>query len=207
VVQQLVDRRRAPVETPEPEPRERTGWRVGATATVGASVAAAALVLGLFALTVPSSTRVPLRSDLARRTPTSKAYPATFSWLAAHTTGNQVVAADRNVDLMTWLYADYDVKPLFGIPPLTVSSRKAYNERWAAFEWLTNTPHAKPAGCFVRKYQVAYLVTGPQRVPGWGRAYTQHALAASPQVTLVHNDKGVKVWSVTPAGRACGALG
>jgi hypothetical protein len=210
-VQQLVDRRTAPaerpaetpVETTEPGRGHRTRGRAGVTATAGASVAAAALVLALLALTVPSSTRVPLRKDLARRTPTSNAYPATFAWLAAHTNDNQVVAADRNVDLMTWLYADYDVKPLFGIPPLTASSRAAYNQRWAAFEWLTNKPNVKPAGCFVRKYQVAYLVTGPERVPGWTRDYTQHALAASPNVTLVHNDKGVKVWSVTPAGRAC----
>jgi hypothetical protein len=114
-----------------------------------------------------------------------------------------VVAADRNVDLMTWLYADYDVKPLFGIPPLTAKSRAAYFERWAAFDWLTNKPNAAAAGCFVRKYQVAYLLTGRQHVPGWARHYTPHALAASPNVTLVHNDNGVKVWSVTPAGRAC----
>ncbi len=206
VVQELVDRGRR-AAGPAADDEGRTGRRIGVATPVGASVAAAALALGLFALTVPSSTRVPLRSDLARRTPTSKAYPATFSWLAAHTSGNQVVAADRNVDLMTWLYADYDVKPLFGIPPLTASSRKAYNERWLAFEWLTNKAAAKPSGCLVRKYQITYLVTGPQRVPGWGRAYTQHALAASPNVQLVRDDKGVKVWSVTPAGRACPATG
>ena len=206
VVQELVDRRRGAAMT-TPDGEGRTGSRIGLATPVGASVAAAALVLGLFALTVPSSTRVPLRQDLARRTPTSKAYPATFSWLAAHTARNQVVAADRNVDLMTWLYADYDVKPLFGIPPLTPASKAVYDERWVVFEWLTNRSGARPAGCLVRKYQVAYLVTGPQRVPGWPRNYTKTALAASPNVSLVRDDKGVKVWSVTPAGRACPSAG
>ncbi len=172
-------------------------------APAGAGLGAVVLVVALLALTVPSSTRVPLRQDLARRTPTSKAYPATFAWLAAHTSGNQVVAADRNVDLMTWLYADYDVPPLFGIPPLTAASKKAYDERWDAFVWLTGHPDEADAGCLVRKYHVAYVVTGPQKVPGWARSYTKSALAASPNVTLVHSDHGVKVWQVTPAGRAC----
>jgi hypothetical protein len=105
--------------------------------------------------------------------------------------------------MMTWLYADYDVKPLFGIPPLTKASRPNYVDRWRAFEWLTNRPGVPAAGCLVRKYHIAYLVTGRAKVPGWPRDYKASDLAASPNLRLVHQDGGLKVWQVTPAGKAC----
>jgi hypothetical protein len=160
-------------------------------------------VAALVGLAIPRDARVPLHRDLARRSPPTRAYPETFAWLAAHTPKDGLVAADRNVDMMTWLYADYGVKPLFGIPPLTHASLPNYRARWTAWRWLVGKAHPAEGGCLVARLGIDYVVVGPARVPGWARDWTAAGLQASPNLSLVRDQSGVKVFQVTPAGRAC----
>jgi hypothetical protein len=170
---------------------------------LAAGVGAAVLVAALVALAIPRDARVPLHLDLARRSPPTRAYPDTFAWLAAHTPKDALVAADRNVDMMTWLYPDYGVKPLFGIPPLTPASLPNYNARWTAWRWLIGKQRTAGAGCLVAQLRIDYLVVGPARVPGWARDWTAAELRASRNLRLVRAQGGVKVYQVTPTGRAC----
>jgi hypothetical protein len=203
-VRRLVERRAdgrpaAEPTQPEPGPQSRRPARPLTAAGIGAVV----LVTVLVGLAIPRDARVPLHRDLARRSPPTRAYPETFAWLAAHTPKDGIVAADRNVDMMTWLYADYGVKPLFGIPPLTHASLPNYRARWTAWRWLVGKAHPAEGGCLVARLGIDYVVVGPARVPGWARDWTAAGLQASPNLSLVRDQSGVKVFQVTPAGRAC----
>jgi hypothetical protein len=170
---------------------------------LAAGIGAAVLVATLVVLAIPRDARLPLHLDLARRSPPTRAYPDTFAWLAAHTPKGAIVAADRNVDMMTWLYADYGVKPLFGIPPLTHASLPNYDARWTAWRWLVGRPRSAGGGCLVAQLGIDYLVVGPARVPGWARDWTAAQLRVSRNLSLVRDQGGVKVYQVTPTGRAC----
>ena len=180
----------------EPAP----GW----TRAFGSAVAAL-VVLGLVAigLQVHGDPALPLRQDLAERTATTSAYPRVFRWLAAHTTSGQVVAADRNVELMVWSYGDYGTGLLFGLAPLIRTSKPNAAARDAVWDWLVENPDATPSGCNVRRFDVAYLVVGSKRIPGVGSQYDPALLAASPNLTVVRRDGGITVYTVTKAGRAC----
>jgi len=153
------------------------------------------------------STWGPLRTDLLTRSPSNPDYAKTYAWLDRHTGHDAVVAYDRHLEFMTWSYADYDTGLLFGIPPLIKSSLSDYDQRWAVFDWLVNNKGAKPAGCLVRKFNVEYLAVGQRRMPGWSANYSRARLARSDRVRLVHQDGGLRVFQVTPAGMACNSAG
>jgi hypothetical protein len=170
-----------------------------------ATVTAAVVVLGLVAtgLYKHRDPALPLRQDLSERTATTSAYPRVFRWLAAHTTSRQVVAADRNVELMVWAYGDYDTGLLFGLAPLIAASKPNAAARDAVWDWLVDNPNATPSGCDVRKFDVAYVVVGAKRIPGVGSKYDLARIAASPNLTVVRRDGGITVYAVTAAARAC----
>jgi hypothetical protein len=169
-----------------------------------ASVSAVALLMTLTGLAVPRASWDPLRADLLRRSPVGANFTGTYLWLKEHTRPDAVVAYDRHVEFMTWSYADYGTGLLFGIPPLDRDSKANWAERWRVFYWLVNEPHAEPAGCLVRKYDIEYLAVGMRRVPGWTSHYRQTRLAKSDRVRLVHSDGALRIFEVTDAGRACG---
>ena len=181
--------------------RPALGWtRAIAPAT------AAVVVVGLVAigLHVHGDPVLPLRQDLAERTATASSYPRVFRWLAAHTTSGQVVAADRNVEFMVWSYADHGTGLLFGIPPLIAASKPNAAARDRVWDWLVDNPNATPSGCNVRKFDVAYLVVGSKRMPGYASKYDPARIAASPNLAPALRDGPVTVYSVTTAARACG---
>lgn len=173
----------------------------------------AGAVSGLVAVSLIGLAGVPdthktLVEQYRMRSPVGDAYTRVFEWLADHTPPGKVVAYNRNVDFLTWSYADYGVAPLFGIPPLVKTSQPDYFNRWQAWGWLVGNRNIPPAGCLVRKYGIEYVVTGDQHlpVPKYFPRDLNHKprrLAASPNVTLVHSDQGVVVYQVTKAGMAC----
>ncbi|WP_270886435.1 DUF6541 family protein [Pedococcus sp. 5OH_020] len=180
----------------------------GARTARWACAASAVLMLAsLTAMAVQSPSRAPLRHDLLSRAPVGQSYARTYQWLAQHTARDRVVAYDRHLEFMTWSYADYDAPLLFGIPPLTASSLRNYDERYAAFEWLANSADVEPSGCLVRKYDIEYLAVGQRRMPGWSPHYSRARLAKSRNVELVHQDGRLRVFKVTDAGRACPSAG
>jgi hypothetical protein len=180
--------------------RPAPGWtRTVATATV-AVVVAGLVGVGLHAHRDPA---LPLRQDLSERTPTTSSYPRVFRWLAAHTTAGQVVAADRNVEFMVWSYADHGTGLLFGIPPLIAASKPNAAARDAVWDWLVDNPNATPSGCDVRRFDVAYLVVGTKRMPGYASKYDPARIAASPNLSLALRDGEVTVYAITNAARAC----
>ncbi len=165
---------------------------------------ATTVVVALVGLAAAPSTRLPLRTDMARRAPAGTAYPTMFNWLARHTPPGDVVAYDRHLEFMTWSYADYGVPLLFGIPPLLPQNANDYfRGRYRAWYWLVNRPGAEPGGCFVQKYRIAYVVTGKARMPGWPAHYSRKRLAASPRVRLVYRTGDLNAYAVLPSGRAC----
>jgi hypothetical protein len=176
------------------------GW----TRTV-APAAAAVVVLGLVGVGVHAhrDPALPLRQDLSERTPITSSYPRVFRWLAAHTTAGQVVAADRNVEFMVWSYADHGTGLLFGIPPLIAASKPNAAARDAVWDWLVANPNATPSGCDVTRFNVAYLVVGTKRMPGYASKYDPARIAASPNLALTLRDGDVTVYAVTDAARAC----
>ncbi len=167
---------------------------------------ASAAVLFLSALTASAASadaRIPLRDDLLSRSAVDAPYAKTWSWLRDHTDPGAVVAYDRHLEFMTWSYADYGTGLLFGIPPLTESSKRDYEQRRAAFEWLAHTVGSRQSGCLVRKYDIEYLAVGKRRMPAWHATYSRARLSTSPNVRLVHRDGDLQVYQVTPEGRAC----
>jgi hypothetical protein len=168
-----------------------------------AAAAAGVLAISLTGLAAAPGARKALAENLKRREPVGAAYPRVFEWLAQHTSVGKVVAYNRHVDFMTWSYADYGVAELFGIPPRVKASERDYHDRVLALFWLVGNPTAEPSGCLVRKYRIEYVVVGHQHFPGETRSYSPARLAASPNVTLVHSDGGLKVYQVTKAGMAC----
>jgi hypothetical protein len=176
------------------------GWTRAAVPT-----AATVVVLGLVAvgLHVRRDPALPLRQDLTQRTATTSSYPRVFRWLAAHTTSGQVVAADRNVEFMVWSYADHGTGLLFGIPPLITASKPNAAARDAVWDWLVDNPGATPSGCDVRKFDVAYLVVGTKRMPGYASQYDPARIAASPNLVVALRDGAVTVYAVTVPGRVC----
>lgn len=172
-----------------------------------AGAAAAVLVVSLIGLAaVPRAHRI-LEKQYRQREPVGASYTRVFQWLARHTLPGKVIAYKRNVDFMIWSYADYGVPGLFGIAPRVTASKPDNNARSLAWSWLIGNP-GPPAGCLVRKYRVEYVVIGSQHLPeprAFPRAldYTGAGLAATPNVTLVHRDHGIKVYQVTKAGMAC----
>ena len=125
-----------------------------------------------------------------------------FRWLAAHTASGPGVAADRNVEFMVWAYADHDIGLLFGIPPLIAASKPNAAARDAVWDWLVDNPQAMPSGCDVRKFDVAYVVVGTKRMPGYASKYDPARIAASPNLSLVLRDGGHR-YTVTDAARVC----
>lgn len=183
----------------------RRTWRVRPLAIAGSAAAllVAASVVGVAA--VPAS-RATLQRALVLDAPRGNAYPATFKWLAEHTPKGDVVAYDRHRDFITWSFVNEGVPLLFGMAAVKSTGLDNTNQRTAAWDWLVDNPDATPAdGCLVRKFRVAYLVTGKQHVPfGGPAAYRPSRVRTSPKLQLVHVDGGLKVYAVTPAGRACG---
>lgn len=161
------------------------------------------LVAALVVLALPPSSRAPLHRDLAVRTPVGPSYPRVFAWLSRHTASADVIAYDQNLEFITWAYADYGIDTLLGIGALAPRARPDYAQRWRAWSWLVDNPGAAPAGCAVRTYRVAYVVVGQARIPVLKADYSRALLAASPNVRLVHEDGGLQVYQVTPAGAAC----
>jgi hypothetical protein len=196
LVERRSDRRSA---TAPVQPRRRP--RIGPPLAAG--IGAGVLVATLVALAVTSDARVQLHKDLARRTPIGTAYPQAFSWLAQHTPKADIVASNRNADMMAWLYVDYGVRPLFGIPPLVKASLPNYNQRWDAWLWLVNRPRRPDAGCIVKRLRIDYLVVGQAHVPGWPPNWKAAEIKASPYLRLVHRVGPVKIYQVTPAGQTC----
>lgn len=191
--------------------QRKSGWLPSRLRSLRSSprsvpIAAVALVSALAILALVPSTWRPLRHDLARRTPIGSSYPHVFQWLAAHTPKGAVVAYDRHLEMMTWSYADYGVPLLFGIPPLVQANKHDYAQRFEAWGWLVNNPHAAPAGCLVRKYGVVYVVVGQQRMPGIIADYVPARLADSPRLTVAHRDGALTVYAVNAAGSACPTL-
>ena len=166
-------------------------------------VAAVVAALYVIAIAVHAEPELPLRRDLADRTAVGPSYPRVFRWLHDHTLPGQVVAADRNVESMVWVYADYGTGLLFGIPPLIAASKRNAHARDVAWDWLVGNPGAVPAGCEVREFGVAFVVVGDQRVTGYPTKYDRTRLSATPNLKLVHQDGGIKVFAITSAGRAC----
>jgi hypothetical protein len=180
---------------------EAHGSPLRSVSFVGA--AASVLVILLLVLAVKPGTTQKLRADLATRSPKGAAYTRVYQWLAAHTTTNDATGYNRNLEFMTWAYADDDVRPLIGIPPLVRKDAPHYRDMYLAWHWLVGDK-VPPEGCLVRKYHLKYVVTGAQRIPGvWPIVYNRRRLAASPNVDLVHQDGGIKVYQVNTKGEAC----
>lgn len=175
---------------------------------VTAGAVSGLLAVSLVGLAGVPGTQETLVEQYRMRSPAGDAYTRVFEWLAHHTPPGKVVAYNRNVDFLTWSYADYGVAPLFGIPPLVKTSQPDYDNRWQAWGWLIGSRNIRPAGCLVRKYGIEYVVTGDQHLPvpkyfPRDLNYRPRRLAASPNVTLVHSDNGLLVYQVTKAGMAC----
>lgn len=175
-------------------------WTPAVVPAVAALTVAGLVAIGLYVHRDPA---VPLRQDLAERTAITPSYPRVFRWLAAHTGAGQVVAADRNVEFMVWSYADRGTGLLFGIPPLIAASKPNAAARDAVWDWLVGNPGARPSGCDVRRFDVAYLVVGPKQMPGYVRDYDPARIASGPNLTLVHRDGAVTVYRVTAAAASC----
>jgi hypothetical protein len=176
----------------------------GLAAGAAAAVFAASLI-GLAA--VPAVHRT-LEKQYRQREPVGAEYSRVFTWLARYTPPGKVVAYKRNVDYMIWSYADYGVPGLFGISPRVTASKPDNVARQRAWRWLIGNPGVLHAGCLVRRYRVEYVVTGSQHLPepkAFPRTmdYTRARLAATPNLTLVHADGGIRVYRVTKAGMAC----
>lgn len=180
-----------------------SSWQRPATGGVSAAAAAGILAVCLIGLAATPSAHATLVKNLAERTPVGSAYPEVFEWLAEHTPAGKVVAYDRHKEFMTWSYANYGVAELFGIPPLAKENLPNYSDRWQAWLWLVIGRRAKPAGCLVRKYRIEFVVVGGQRFPGFKPDYSRARIAASPNVTLVHSDGGLKIYQVNKAGMVC----
>ena len=170
------------------------------------AVGAVAPLLVLLLLTAVPATSRQLRQDLSVQAPKGDAYARAFTWLAAHTTKNDDIGYNRNLEFITWAYADYGVHPLIGLPPLVPQDAPHYYDRYLAWHWLTGEKVKAPQGCMVRRYHVKYVVVGTARIAGnWGVTYNRKRLAASPNVDLVHQDGGIKIYQVNARGGACAA--
>ncbi len=167
------------------------------------AVTAAAVVVLLGLLAVQPSSWRPIRQDLVRRSPVGDQYVATFEWLKSNIQSGGVVATDRNVEFMSWANGDFGVPALFGIPPLDPASKTQYARRTSAFRWLVNVPKAPDAGCDVLEFGVQYVALGNRTMPGWERTYQPSRVSQTDRLRLVHEDRGLRVYEVTPAGRAC----
>lgn len=169
-------------------------------------VAVAGFILMLVVTGLQKTSWQPLRDDMVRRTPASAAYPRVFAWLATHTGAGDTVGASSNLEFFPWMYADYGVKPLFGMNPHTQpGSVPDAQARRRAWDWLVGRRGARPAGCDVVRYGVRYVVSSATRIPGetWPVLYKKERLAASPAVRPVHRDGPITVYEVTPLGREC----
>ncbi|MGI8882468.1 MAG: DUF6541 family protein [Jatrophihabitans sp.] len=182
--------------------RRSATWR---RAALPAAVSAALVITTLVGLAATPPARKPLRQFLVDRAPKGITYPQTYQWLADHTAKGKVVAYDRNLEFLTWSWADYGVPFLYGIPPVDTTSKswQDYTDRRFAWNWLTNFHDPSPAGCLVRRYGIEFVVVGDVRIPGWKATYSRAELAASPNVRLVHRDGGLKVYQVTSLGTSC----
>lgn len=168
-----------------------------------AAMAAAGLVGVLTLVGATPAAWAPIRADLSHRVPQGPSYQRTYRWLAQHTPPGTVVAYDRHTEYMTWSYADYGVEPLWGIPPLVPANKHDYDDRMRAFQWLAGGPGIEPAGCLVDHFGIAYVAVGGPAFNGWPAHYSTQQIAASPNVSLVHQDGALRVYQVTDAGRAC----
>ena len=173
-----------------------------------AAVAAGTLAVILIGLAAVPGVHRTVERQYRKREPVGAAYARVFSWLHRHTSPGMVVAYNRNVDYMIWSYADYGVPGLFGIAPRVRANWPDDAARQQAWRWLIGTPGVQPAGCLVRRYRIEYVATGSQHLPeplAFPRTmnYSLSRLAATPNVTLAHQDQGIRVYRVTSAGAAC----
>lgn len=177
--------------------KRRTRWARG-------PAAAGVALLGTLAVCAaqPQSWQ-PLRASAVSRAPQGPQYERVFRWLATHTGKNEVVAYDRHLEMMTWSYADYGTKALFGIPPLDPTKAPNFQRRVASFTWLAGAPGAPPSGCDVKALHIEFIAVGQRRIPAMPASYSRQRLSSSPLVRLVHSDDGLRVYRVTDAGRVC----
>ncbi len=169
------------------------------TPALGAVLPVATLLL----ISLVPGTSLQTRKDLSVQAPHGDSYTRAFTWLAAHTTVDDDIGYNRNLEFITWAYADYGVHPLIGIPPLVASEAPHYRDRYLAWHWLTGEKVA-PQGCLVQRYHVKYVVVGTTRIAGtWGVTYNRQRLARSPNVDLVHRVGGIRIYQVNARGRAC----
>ena len=173
-----------------------------------ATVAALTITLPLLGLGATPSGRGFLRDALSQRTAHGPQYTRVFVWLKRHTARGDVVAYARNLEFMTWSYANYGVPMLFGIPPVGSDRRSLsdYAHRLASWDWLVNNPAgASTSGCLVRKYGIEFVVVGRVRIPGFAADYYRILLAQSRNLDVVHRDHGITVYRVNARGRQCAA--
>ena len=113
------------------------------------AVGAVTPLLALLLLALVPSTSLQLRRDLAVQAPRGDSYTRAFTWLAAHTPSGDDIGYNRNLEFITWAYADYGVHPLIGLPPLVPKDAPHYYDRYLAWHWLTGekTAHRRAAWC------------------------------------------------------------
>ena len=179
------------------------GAGLGARTVAPATAALVVIVIVAVGFRSHGVRRCPCAEPL-RRTPTTASYPRVFRWLAAHTTAGQVVAADRNVESMAWVYADYGTGLLFGIPPLIAASKPNAHARDVAWDWLVGNPGG-PLGLRGAQVRCRVRRRGHPAVPGYPTKYDRTRLGATPNLTLVHRDGDIEVFAITSVGRACPA--
>ena len=184
-------------------PRVASGRRVRG---VVAAVAALSITVPLLGLGATPSGRGFLRDALSQRTAHGPQYARVSIWLKQHTAPGHVVAYDRNLEFMTWSYANYGVPMLFGIPPVG-SDRRSLSDwahRFAAWDWLVNNATGpSTSGCLVRRYGIEFVVTGRVRIPGFAPNYYRSLLAQSRNLEIVHRDDGITVYRVNARGDQC----
>lgn len=162
------------------------------------------LVVTLLGVGALPSSRRGIQHELAARAPAGGAFPRVLAWVDQHTAPGEAVAYNRTYEWLTWSFGDYGTRALFGVGPFDPPSTQDIAQRWRAYEFLTGQPGAEPAGCLVRRFHVAWLVTSNRHLTGGvGPEYSHAGAATSPYLQLAHSDGGLRVYRVTEAGRVC----
>jgi hypothetical protein len=172
---------------------------------IAAPLAAALAVAAIVGVTAVRSSRIQLQEALVRHAPRGAMYPEMFAWLADHTPKGAVLGYIRHRQFMTWSYADDGVGLLFGMTPVRTQAKHDYDLRTMAWNWLVDNPDSSPAGCLVRKYNIAYVVVGghmyPERISML--TYFPDRIDNTPRLRLAHRDGTIRAYAVTAAGRSC----
>ncbi len=128
-----------------------------------------------------------------RALPDEPAYQRVGTWLHAH--GGGVVADDVHRDYVTWINADSDIPVLRGMVPLAGVDDPDWAARtsvWNALVWTTN----RRRGCLLDRFDVRWVVTSTDHMPGGHRTYRPQRLSTSPYLTLAHEDGPLRVYAV-----------